>query len=91
MYRIEYKTNSMRKAADIAAGWYCGDGSGLYKILCNHDHNVLTLANWEQALAEVDAELAIQQDASKGPIDQKNIAELKWLRSYIIVKVATTL
>jgi len=43
------------RAKQIAAGWYDGDGSHLYKIVCNDDLKVLTYSHWKFALGEVRA------------------------------------
>jgi len=43
------------RAKEIASQWYYGDGSHLYKIVCNDDLSVLTYSHWKFALGEVRA------------------------------------
>ena len=40
------------RAKEIASQWYDGDGSHLYKIVCNDDLSVLTYSHWKFALGE---------------------------------------
>ena len=42
-------------AHKIAAGWYDGDRSALYKLACNADHSILTNLDWYNAVKEVEA------------------------------------
>lgn len=63
------------KARAIATDWYDGQWSGLYKIVCNKDYAVLTIAHWGDAYREALRESAL----NRGPDRRALNALAEWI------------
>jgi flagellar biosynthesis/type III secretory pathway protein FliH len=60
-----------KTAQALAAGWYAGQWSGLYKLACNQDHAVLQLDDWSQAIKELR-----QNIKNANPTERKELVKL---------------
>ena len=45
-----------KRAREIAAEWYGGQWTSLYKVSCNEDTRALSLADWTDAIGEATEE-----------------------------------